>query len=238
MIQEKIEEIEREVKKGNFALRRLGFWDIIDQAKKDKEIALKYGRKLSEINRYVFEQKWRHRYPPILGIVSMTIISLITIAFFPLSATDKLYLSIYFPIASFILSASLHPVIQYAIGRSLGVKFLYFYLRGIYIFSRRAKDKFHIEPALKVDYESHLMVGPLKRAIVHVSGAILTIIVVFFFFWLSLTYNTYIWSQAICGGLAFSYLLTEIIYSPKYAAWKHFLEEFKIWKELKKSNRI
>jgi len=237
LIEERLTQIFNEVKKGNFALRKLGFWDIVREAKRNKEIAIKYGDKISEINKYVFEKKWKWKFAPIYGISAMLVISVITILAFPYALNDRFYLSVYLPVASFILSASLHPITQYIVGRVFGIKFLYFYLRGIYIFSRTSKGKFHIEPALKLEYASYLRTNPLKRAIMHISGSIITILIVFLFFWLSLVFNVYLWSQVICGGIAISYLLTEIIYSPKYAAWKHFLEEYNIWKETKSNFR-
>ncbi len=229
-IGEKLEIIEKEILKGNFSLRKLGFWDIVIEAKLNDEIAKRYGKKIAEINRYVFEKKWKRRYSISFGISLLSLISIIFIALYFFVYNHIFYLSLYFPIASFVLSASLHPITQYIVGRIFGIKFIYIYLRGLYIFSRSSKGKIHIEPALKLDYESYLKVHPMKRAIMHVSGTFVTLFIVFFFFILSLTYPVELFSKISCGMIAISYLLTEMIYSPRYAAWKHFREEYRIWK--------
>jgi len=232
-MEERLRFIEEEVRRGNYALKKLGFWEIVEEAKKNREIALKYGKKIAEINRLVFEKKWKRKYNVQFGLIILFLISVFCIFSYPLTIGNKLYLSIYFPLASFILSATLHPITQYLVGRMLGIRFIYIYLRGIYIFSRNSKGKIHIEPALKLDYESYLNATPLKRAIMHVSGTFVTIAIVFFFFIESFYFELFDWSRIICGIIAISYLLTEIIYSPRYAAWKHFKEEIKIWNMLK-----
>jgi hypothetical protein len=226
----KLEKIEEEVNKGNLKLKKLGFWDIVHEAKIDPEVAKILGKKIAEINKKVFDKKWKWKFRPILGIVLLTLISIIMIFFYFIVYSDKFLLSVYLPIASFILSASLHPITQYITGRIFGIKFLYIYPRGIYIFHRSSKGKIKIEPALKLDYYSYLNTSPMKRAIMHASGAIVTIVVVVFFFIYSILIKAEIWSIIICGILAISYILTDIFYSAKMAAWKHFLEEYKIAK--------
>jgi len=155
-IENRLKFIEMEVSKGNLNLKKLGFWEIVEEAKRNKKIA--------EINKKVFETKWKLKFPPYQGITLLLIISALTLYFFFYSTNDPFYLSVYLPIASFILSASLHTPIQYFVGRIFGIKFIYIYSRGIYMFQRRSNSKIKIEPALKVDYESYLNASPLKRA--------------------------------------------------------------------------
>jgi len=236
-MEERLRFIEEEVRRGNYALKKLGFWEIVNEAKMDREIALKYGKKIAEINRFVFEKRWKRKYNVKFGLIILFLVSIFCIFLYFLATGNKLYLSIYFPIASFILSATFHPLTQFAVGRILGINFIYIYLRGIYIFSRNPKGKIHIEPALKLDYESYLNSTPLRRAMMHVSGTFVTIAIVFFFFVESFYFDLFLWSRIVCGIIAISYLLTEIIYSPRYAAWKHFKEEIKILK-MQRSKKV
>lgn len=238
-IERRLSLIEEEIKKGNYALSKLGFWEIVEELKLNEKLIEKYSKRISEINRFVFEKKWKKRYSVSFGIMLLSIISIACIAIFPFALSNTFYLSIYLPIASFILSASLHPITQYLVGKAFKINFIYIYPRGIYIFSRSSKGRIKIEPALKLDYESYLKASPLKRAIMHVSGTFVTIFIVLIFFLFSIYLDTYVWSQIICGVIFFSYLLTELIYSPKYAAWKHFKNEYRVWKILraKKSSK-
>lgn len=236
-IENRLKFIEMEISKGNLNLKKLGFWEIVEEAKRNKKIAELLGKKIAEINKKVFETKWKWKFPPYQGITLLLIISAITLYFFFYSTNDPFYLSVYLPIASFILSASLHTPIQYFVGRIFGIKFIYIYPRGIYMFQRRSNSKIKIEPALKVDYESYLNASPLKRAVMHASGATFTLIAVYFFFIYSIIAKAYIWSIAICGAIAIIYTLTDIFYSAKMAAFKRFLDEYKTHKELKNINK-
>lgn len=232
-IEIKLKEIEEEVNKGNLKLKKLGFWEIVEEARKDKKIADMYGKKIAEINRKVFERKWKWKFPPYMGIILLLIISGFVIYLHFYLANDIYQLSIYLPIESFILSASLHTPVQYITGRLLGIKFIYIYPRGIYMFQRKSTSKIKIEPALKVDYESYLKASPIKRAIMHVSGAIFTIATVYFFFIYSIVIKAYIWSISVCGAIAIIYTLTDIFYSAKMAAFKRFFEEYSLHKSMK-----
>jgi len=232
-IEEKLKEIEKEVEKGNLKLKELNFWEIVYKAKLDRNIANMFGKKIADINKKVFEKRWKLKFKPILGVCLLLVISLITIYFYFL-IEDHFYFSLYLPIASFILSASLHVPVQYLIGRILGIKFIYIYPRGIYMFERHSKGKIKIEPALKLDLESYLKASSIKRLIFHISGPALTIIVVSYFFIISLIYNAELWSQIICGLITIVYILTDLTYSRKKAGIKHFLEEYKIYKLIKR----
>jgi hypothetical protein len=68
----KLEKIEEEVNKGNLKLKKLGFWDILHEAKIDPEVAKILGKKIAEINKKVFDKKWKWKFRPILGIVLLT----------------------------------------------------------------------------------------------------------------------------------------------------------------------
>ncbi len=137
----KLEKIETEVNKGNLKLKSLGFWKIVYEAKVNPYIAKILGKKIAEINKKVFDKRWKWKFRPILGIILLSLISIATIFFYFLVYYDRFLLSIYLPISSFILSASLHPVTQYITGRIFGIKFLYIYPRGIYIFHRSSKGR-------------------------------------------------------------------------------------------------
>lgn len=234
-ILKKLDFIEKEVDKGNLKLKKLGFWEIVNEAKINQEIAEKTAKKIAKINRKVFEKRWKWKFNPLLGIFVLLLISAITIYFYFVVVNDKFLLSLYLPIASFILSASFHTPLQYIVGRILGIKFIYIYPRGIYMFERHSKGKIKIEPALKLDYESYLKASPIKRAIMHASGATLTIVAVIYFFILSIILKAEIWSIFICGFITFAYILTDLTYSKNQAAWKRFLEEYRNSKIYKKS---
>ncbi len=65
-----------------------------------------------------------------------------------------------------ILLATLHPLSHYVTGSLLGIRFTHFYLDGPARF----------EPTLRIDYASYLRASPAKRATMHASGVIGTVI--------------------------------------------------------------
>lgn len=85
---------------------------------------------------------------------------IVLILAFIISSDFLLYLS------AFILMVTLHPVSHYITGKLLGIRFIHYYLNG----------PARIEPSLMIDYFSYLKASHKKRAMMHVSGVIGTMI--------------------------------------------------------------
>ncbi|MDD5474189.1 MAG: hypothetical protein PHU34_08595 [Candidatus Methanoperedens sp.] len=67
--------------------------------------------------------------------------------------------------ATLILMTTLHPLAHYVTGSIFGIRFTHYYLNG----------PARIEPTLRIDYSSYLKASGRKRALMHASGVIGTV---------------------------------------------------------------
>ena len=108
-------------------------------------------------------------------------------------------------LASVILSASVHPLAHYAVGRLYGINFLYYFPDG------PAK----IEPTLKIDYASYLRAHPRRRAAMHLAGPVATVFAALACLTVGLTADIAQWAK-ISLLLYFLFMLaTDVFLSPK-----------------------
>ncbi|PWB52623.1 MAG: hypothetical protein C3F06_08725 [Candidatus Methanoperedenaceae archaeon] len=69
-------------------------------------------------------------------------------------------------ISALILMATLHPLSHFLAGRLVGIRFTHYYLNG----------PARIEPTLRINYYSYLKTNSEKRALMHASGVIGTLL--------------------------------------------------------------
>jgi|Deesub1362A_J573_1020465.scaffolds.fasta_scaffold00338_34 hypothetical protein len=157
---EKLERIEREVKEGNLNLKALGFWHIVNEAKKNRDIALQYADRLGEIDRLVFE-KTVPTFSIKLGLISLLIVSIISINMVFLGGLSII-------LSAIILYFTIHPFAHYLMGRVCGINFTHMFFNG----------PLKMEPNIKVDYSTYLLASAPARAIMHLSGIASSLLVV------------------------------------------------------------
>lgn len=165
-IAERLDAVEREVDGGD--LRLFGFWKLVAEIKKDPKLSQKFADQVGRIDRKAFEKKvgfkvsiWLGHAAEVAGVVLGA--ALIWISF---AHANELVRSLSIAAASVILSAAVHPLAHYALGRLYGIKFLYYFPDG------PAK----IEPTLKIDYASYLRAHPKRRAAMHLAGPAATVL--------------------------------------------------------------
>lgn len=137
------------------------FWDIINQVKRYKINDDELLKRIADISQKRFREKVSFTLSiPVGNLLEIALTIAALVLAFRVSSEWILYLS------ALLLMTTLHPLSHYITGSLIGIKFTYYYLNG----------PARIEPTLKIDYFSYLKTTPKRRALMHASGVIGTVI--------------------------------------------------------------
>ncbi|GBE54029.1 MAG TPA: hypothetical protein ENH28_05260 [Euryarchaeota archaeon] len=221
-----VESIENELDKIETAftdvnsLRELGFWKFVSKIKRDEKLRQTLSDRAGRIERKAFENTIKLRVNLLTGNLIMagfTISGILAIAV-SLTCTSEAIRSYSIIAASLILSFSLHPLTHYVVGKLSGINFLYYFPDG----------PARIEPSLKVDYTTYLKASQKRRAIMHLSGVIATILAALFCLLVGISLDIYGWAK---GALFFYFVilfLSDSLMSKKYGDIKRFKRELNL----------
>ncbi len=136
------------------------FRAIVNQVKKDRIDDDELLGQIENISR----NRFRERVAFTAGVpLGNMLESIITIA--ALFLVFRVSSGWMFYAATLILMTTLHPLAHYVTGSIFGIRFTHYYLNG----------PARIEPTLRIDYSSYLKASGRKRALMHVSGVIGTV---------------------------------------------------------------
>jgi len=151
------------------------FWIIIDRVKRDK---IKDDELLKLIEN-ISQKRFREKVSFTIGVPAGNMLAIaVTVAAIVLAFQPGGNWSTY--ILALVLMATLHPLSHYITGTILGIKFTHYYLNG----------PARIEPTLRIDYFSYLKALGKKRALMHASGVIGTVMAPLFAAVIALTKGT------------------------------------------------
>lgn len=137
------------------------FRAVVDAVKKDRISDEELLAQIENVSRRRFMDKVSFTLSVPAGNVLEVVITVAALILAFMKGPDlMLYIS------AVIMLAALHPLSHYVTGSLFGIRFTHYYLDG----------PARIEPTLRIDYASYLKVSPAKRALMHASGVIGTII--------------------------------------------------------------
>lgn len=155
------EDLKERLKKLENNYNKEEFLSIVNKIKKDKtndDVALKQIENISL-------KRFRDRVSLTMGILPGNALETAgTIAGLALPIWMNNDLAYY--ISALILMTTLHPLSHFLAGRLVGIRFTHYYLNG----------PARIEPTLRINYFSYLKTKGEKRALMHVSGVIGTLL--------------------------------------------------------------
>ncbi|MEO7804133.1 MAG: hypothetical protein ABIS18_07045, partial [Actinomycetota bacterium] len=144
-------------------LKGTGFWPAVAILRKDRTLAKRYARRVAAIDREAFEAGVRLRVPAWLGTSVLALgtgVGVVAVTFnHPLI----------FLVGFGALELSTHSLTHWVVGRLVGIRFTHYFLGG----------PPPPRPGAKTDYESYLCSTPMRRAVMHGSGAVVTKIIPF-----------------------------------------------------------
>ncbi|MDQ4006091.1 MAG: hypothetical protein M3135_07340 [Actinomycetota bacterium] len=233
-LQDAFARIEREVESGNTALSDLGFWRLVRQVKREPRLAEHWAEVVGRIDRKAFERRVRPRFPVWLGNAVLVAGSGVLVALVPIAvglardarpASEPALPGLMAIAAAGGLSASLHDLGHWVVGRLTRIRFSSYFLDG----------PLRIQPGLKTDYASYLRASPGARAWMHASGAIASKVAPFAVFAAvylpqrAAGYDLFpAWSLWAILGLGVLQLITDLVFSTRKSDWKKVRRELRV----------
>lgn len=218
--QDAFERIEAAVDAGNTDLGALGFWRLLDKIKVDPALSAHWADVVGPIDRRAFEARVRLRVPVWVGNVALALGTLAG-AFavgLALSTTDGVVAGLALVFAGGAWSVTGHDLAHWLTGRIAGIRFTSYFLAG----------PFPPRPGLKTDYATYLRTGPLARAWMHASGAIVTKLAPFLAlaFWPAADAPP--WSAWALLALGVVQIVTDVAFSVRRSDWKKVRRELRV----------
>jgi hypothetical protein len=231
--QDALARIERAVDAGDTDLKRLGFWRLVNRIKIEPALSHHWAEVVERIDRKAFEARVSPRLPVWLGNTLLLVSTAVSAALVPValaiarrSATPEPFISgVLVVAAAGGLSATVHDLDHYVVGRMSGIRFHSYFIGG----------PLKVTPGLKIDYESYLKASPASRATMHAAGALASKAATFAVF-----VGAYIphaasgydllpaWSLWAVLALGVLQIITDITLSRKYSDWKKVGRELRV----------
>jgi hypothetical protein len=223
--------MEREVDAGNTDLRALGFWRLVQQVKLEPRLATHWADQVARIDRKAFEKRVRPRFPVWFGNAALLAGTAVWVALVPISLAigrdhpESVLAGLLAVGAAGGLSATLHDLAHWAVGRLVGIRFLSHFVGG----------PLRVTPGIKIDYRSYLLASAGARAWMHAAGAIASKVAPFAVFAAlylphrSAGYDILpAWSLWAILGLGVLQLITDLLFSTKKSDWKKVRRELRV----------
>ena len=231
--QDALARMEREVAEGDTELGRLGFWRLVNRIKVDHALSQHWAKTVGRIDRKAFEARTRLRVPVWLGNTLLLVATAVWAAVVPVAlaiarwtATPERVISgLLLVAAAGGLSASVHGLAHFVVGRIVGIRFHSYFIGG----------PLKVTPGLKTDYETYLKTSPGSRATMHAAGALATKAAPFAVFvgayvpharaGYDLLPAWSLWAVLAMGALE---ILTDVVWSRKSSDWKKVGRELRV----------
>lgn len=204
-IESELDRIEEAVLNGDYSLGEMGFWRIVTKIKKDPELIHKFADQIGRIDQAFFRAKAPISASIKLGNFIEIVTTLFVIVILYRLLSSGIYTGIALLAGAFVLMATLHPLAHCAVGRIFGIKFTFYFPDGPAL----------IEPTLKTDYASYLRTPPIKRALMHAAGPLISTFVIIIALATAIAVKAPSWTSWILLGL----LIFNIVFETLPPLW-------------------
>lgn len=204
-IESELDRIEEAVLKGNYSLGEMGFWRIVTKVKKEPELTRKFADQIGRIDRALFREKALISVPLKLGHFIEIVTTLFVIVILYRLISSGIHTGIALIAGTFVLMATLHPLAHCVVGRIFGIKFTFYFPDGPAL----------IEPTIKTDYASYLKASPMKRAIMHAAGPLISTLVIIASLAIAIAVKTPPWTFWLLLG----FLIFNVIFETLPPLW-------------------
>ncbi len=225
-IESELDRIEEAVLKGDYSLKEMGFWRIVMKVKKDPELTHKFADQIGRIDQALFRAKARVSIPLKVGHFIEIAMTLFVIVILYRLLSSGIYTGIALLAGTFVLMGTLHPLAHWAVGRIFGIKFTFYFPDGPAL----------IEPTIKTDYATYLRAAPMKRALMHAAGPIISTFVII----AALAAATAIKAPSWASWLLLGFLIINTIFEALPPLWVKLgmkslakSDAYRVWREWK-----
>ncbi len=190
-IRKRLDYIEGELTGGGRSPGEMGFWKMVNRVKQDPELIAHLADQIGRIDAAVFRERAWLLVPLWLGHALELVATLLGLGmvWYGTGSTGTSQ-GLALVAGSLVLITTLHPLAHYAVGRLVGIRFLFYFPDGPAL----------IEPTLKTDYATYLRASPLERAAMHAAGPLATTLVFILTFLLAYIYQAPEWTLWALGG--------------------------------------
>lgn len=196
-----------------------GFWKTVAAVKRRPDLVARYADRIARIDRAVFVDRVKLRFPAMLGVALLSVGSLVGLFILWLAAGFSHPLrELAVLVGMGALLVCTHNLAHFVVGAISGIRFTDWFMD----LPKRP------QPGLKIDYASYLRAPARSRAWMHAAGAIVTKIVPFAVLVYALTIGCDIWAIVVLLVLGIVQIVTDLAWSVKASDWKKYRREMKI----------
>ena len=196
-----------------------GFWRSVAAIKKRPELVARYADRVARIDRAVFVDRVKLRFPAMLGVALLSlgcVVGLLILWFAP--GLDHPLRELAVLVGMGALLVCTHNLAHFVVGTIAGIRFTDWFMD----LPKRP------QPGLKIEYGSYLRAPARSRAWMHAAGAIVTKVVPFAVLLYALAVGCDLWAIAVLLALGIVQIVTDLAWSVKASDWKKFRREMKL----------
>ena len=196
-----------------------GFWRSVAAIKKRPELVARYADRVARIDRAVFVDRVKLRFPAMLGVALLSlgcVVGLLILWFAP--GLDHPLRELAVLVGMGALLVCTHNLAHFVVGTIAGIRFTDWFMD----LPKRP------QPGLKIDYASYLRAPARSRAWMHAAGAIVTKVVPFAVLLYALAVGCDLWAIVVLLALGIVQIVTDLAWSVKASDWKKFRREMKL----------
>jgi len=196
-----------------------GFWKAVAGVKRRPDLVARYADRIARIDRAVFVDRVKLRFPAMRGVAVLAAGSLIGLVILRVAAGfDHPLRELAVLVGMGALLVCTHNLAHFVVGTIAGIRFTDWFID----LPKRP------QPGLKIDYASYLRAPARSRAWMHASGAIVTKLVPFVVIPYAAAIGCDAWTILVLLVLGIVQIVTDLAWSVKASDWKKFRREMKI----------
>jgi hypothetical protein len=190
-------------------LRGTGFWRAVDAMRRDRSLADRYADRAAAIDTRAFERGVKLRVRSGVGVAALAATSAAGAALTAIGVWRRNPLAFLAGTGATIVGT--HSLTHYVVGRLLGIRFTHVFLGG----------PNPPRPGMKTDYRTYLRSTPVRRAVMHASGAVVTKAVPFAL----VPFAPWRWMRFVLTAIGVVQIGTDVTLSTKIGDWKKVKRE-------------
>ncbi|HUQ41012.1 MAG TPA: hypothetical protein VM052_00775 [Candidatus Limnocylindrales bacterium] len=200
-------------------LRLIGFWRSVTVVKKRPDLVARYADRMARIDRAVFVDRVKVRFPAMAGVALLSLGSVVGLVILWLAAGQGHPLrELAVLVGMGALLVCTHNLAHFIVGTVAGIRFTDWFMD----LPKRP------QPGLKIDYASYLRAPARSRAWMHASGAVVTKLVPFALILYAGAIGCDLWVAVVLLVLGVAQIVTDVAWSVKASDWKKYRREMRL----------